>query len=187
MRISRSILLSLSIVCACTITGLSQSINWSSDSNTGFTLQISGYSSAFYETMYSPSGLWEVSTGFGTPVPNVFTQSALSITYLPTGGYWNRGGYAAPIIIDEPLLSDGAVVDTLPAGWSAVGTTELFTPPDDQGVFDGSWAIDVSASGPALPVPEPNPLLLVGIGILGLSFGHRVGLRCRRKGMPNSP
>ena len=54
-----------------------------------------------------------------------------------------------------------------------MGTTELFTPPD-QGVFDGSWAIDVSASGPALPVPEPNPLLLVGIGVLGLVFAHRL-------------
>lgn len=185
MNISRSLILSVSALCACTVTGLSQTANWSTDSNTGFSLQVTGdgwYSGGFSFT--SPSGLWSVNSSFsaGEPYGNgatLFLQYPSSITYLPTLDDLGATSYQTAISTnggDLPITGWSTYYNPLFwSGWSESATTILAAPDPT-----GDWTIDISASGPALAVPEPNPLLLVAFGATGLGLVHWLGVGRRR-------
>lgn len=188
MRLSRSILLSAAVTWVCAVTASSQSFVWSPDSNTGFHLGISGTGSNWSGTVTSPSGLWKVSSGFqlGPLLVNrgadvLFTISGTGITYFPVDSSLGFGADGEGVATNTPFLYRDAtfVYFSFPPGWLPTGEFVSFN--WSPSTPAGSWSLSVSLSGPELPVPEPNPLLLVGFAIGGLAFTHRVSVCCQRR------
>jgi hypothetical protein len=110
---------------------------------------------------YHAVGSWD-EQGFGSNFPTNAT------------GYLSYFQWDQTSIVNEyiPIIDD----------WNGPAGDISWVAPTPQ-VPSGEWFINLYASGPALPVPEPNPLLLVGLGMLGLGFCPwiKTGLLTERK------
>jgi hypothetical protein len=177
MKTTRSVLLSLTVFWACVTTGRAQNASWGIDSNTEFAVGVNGTGKSGGGSYSSPSGLWDVSFEFSyfQLGPNYeFHEGETTYTYLPTG----QNATAFPWDAGFPTNSSyGSYIDGFEgslafANWDGgLGFISVF-PPTAQNP-SGSWNFELSASGPALPIPEPDPMYLVGFGLLGLTLVAR--------------
>ncbi|MGA2604870.1 MAG: PEP-CTERM sorting domain-containing protein [Verrucomicrobiia bacterium] len=198
MKYLRLILLSSSVALACVASSVSAAVTWSSDSATSFALTICGTGPMGGGDFTSPSGQWDFEDSFD--VMNVSTslqlqQCGSSMKFTPTGMTDSLPGYFGFGYVDGDNYEGGNTASgpgcTLP-GWS-VGSFITYQVADTHNPNTWQWTVECYGSGPELPdwgckpnwpcqeivVPEPGSLWLAGVGVCGLAFAHRRGVRRR--------
>lgn len=190
MKHLRLIVLGSIVAFVCAAASVSASVTWSSDSPANFAFTLSGTGPTWGPgNLVSPSGLWDFTGGgdvelFGGTSRLSLTQGGMGVEFVTSASLDDFPGYG-DLFAASGVVRDGNTLDPIlntPQspffGWSGRYGIQ-YDIPDPQNSSTWSWTMQMSGSGPALTapavnVPEPGSLLLVGFGLMALPVLHRL-------------